>query len=111
MNNEKNNLNDLIEQTITLSNDIKELKQDLLTLKDLHEKYHNANHCSLISSLTIELIKKEGDLRRMKAFITFHYVSITQEEEEVTSSYENELMPDNSHYEGDWAPYRSNNRY
>lgn len=26
------------------------------------------------------------------------------------TTYEDELMPDNSHYEGDWEPYRSNNR-
>jgi len=25
--------------------------------------------------------------------------------------YEGELMPDNSHYEGEWLPYRSPNRY
>ena len=26
-------------------------------------------------------------------------------------TYEDELMPDNSHYEGEWQPYRSSNRY
>ena len=31
-------------------------------------------------------------------------------EEESQTTYEDELMPDNSHYEGHWQPYRSNNR-
>ena len=31
-------------------------------------------------------------------------------EEPSTTSYQDELMPDTSNYEGDWEPYRSNNR-
>jgi len=31
-------------------------------------------------------------------------------QEESNTTYEDELMPDNSHYQGDWQPYRSNNR-
>jgi len=109
-----NQLNDLIEQTITLANEIKELKEDSKILMDLHKKY-NKKHSFLllINELEGSLNLKKNKLRITKAFITFHYVSITreEEEEEVTSSYENELMPDNSHYEGDWTPYQSNNRY
>ena len=29
----------------------------------------------------------------------------------VDTSYEKELMPDNSHYEGDWKPYQKHPRY
>lgn len=37
-------------------------------------------------------------------------VSMKQWKEECNTTYKYELMPDNSHYDGDWQPYRSNNR-
>ena len=37
-------------------------------------------------------------------------ITIQHYKEESNTTYEDELMPDNSHYDGDWQPYRSNNR-
>jgi hypothetical protein len=45
------------------------------------------------------------------AWITdFKIIEMTECDYSVDTSYEDELMPDTSNYDGDWQPYRSLNR-
>lgn len=37
-------------------------------------------------------------------------IEMTECDYSVDTSYEDELMPDTSNYEGEWQPYRSSNR-
>ena len=91
------------------------LIDQLIIIRDSHNK-QNKPFCYMTDDNKIGKAK----IKYCDSCKKTHVVYFTPDNKEINNqvdhrnintSYENELMPDTSNYDGEWQPYRSNNRY